>query len=46
MSGYCMDCKKQQEIINLKKKKLINGQKVYQGNCIICNSNITKVIKG
>jgi len=33
MKGYCLNCKKLVEMLNVIEKKLKNGDIVYQGKC-------------
>jgi len=42
MQGYCMDCQKIKNIINLMIKKLNTGKIVVEGNCETCLCIIRK----
>jgi 5-methylcytosine-specific restriction endonuclease McrA len=43
--GYCIKCKRKQEILNPREKRSANDLLMMQGECSICSTKITKIIK-
>jgi len=46
MIGYCVKCKQQREINNLKETKTSKGVKMVKGNCSICSTKMCRLIGG
>ena len=44
MKGYCMKCKKKQEMVSMKKVTMKNGRKAAKGKCIKCGTNMYKIL--
>jgi len=44
-SGYCVKCKKMQEIKSGQNCKSKNGRSMYKGHCGVCGCKVNKFIK-
>ena len=44
MKGYCMKCKKKQEMKDLKKVTMKNGRKAAKGKCAKCGTKMFKIL--
>jgi hypothetical protein len=42
--GRCMKCKKQQEMKNMEKVTMKNGRLAAKGKCVICETNMFKIL--
>ncbi len=44
MEGYCVKCKKKQEMQNAKEVTLKNGRLAMKGNCPACSTGMFKIV--
>ena len=42
--GYCVKCKKKQEIKNAKEVTLKNGKKAIKGECSTCGTKMFRIV--
>lgn len=42
--GYCVKCKKKQEMINSKEVTMKNGRRAIKGKCPICGTGMFKIL--
>ncbi len=42
--GYCLKCKKKQEIAESKEVTMKNGKKAIKGKCPICTTGMYKIL--
>jgi len=45
VTGYCMKCKKKQEMKNAKAAKMKNGRDCVKGKCPKCDTNMFRIGK-
>lgn len=43
MDGYCVKCKKKQEMEDAKEVTLKNGKKAMKGKCPVCGTGMFKI---
>lgn len=43
MEGYCVKCKKKQEIKDAKEVTLKNGKKAMKGSCPVCGTGMFRI---
>jgi Domain of unknown function (DUF5679) len=42
--GYCVKCRKKQAIKNGTVKETLNGRRMAQGTCPVCNTKVTRFL--
>ncbi len=42
MTGFCVNCGRKREMIDVKLKRLPNLRKIYEGKCTECDNRVVK----
>ncbi|MDD5072754.1 MAG: DUF5679 domain-containing protein [Candidatus Omnitrophica bacterium] len=44
MEGYCVKCKKKQEMKDTMKQKMKNGREAMKGKCPVCGTGMYRIL--